>query len=103
MQKVESSSLFIRSHESPGNRGFCLPSDDRAHLLRHGQKLSSANLCPFDRPVVLAAMRRREPVTPLRRLRVHPQREPRILVAQLVSRVADVVAAGAAEARVRPA
>ena len=34
MQKVESSSLFIRSHEGPGNGAFSLLLDDRAWTAR---------------------------------------------------------------------
>jgi len=57
-------------------------------------------LCPFDRRVVGIPLRLRQPVAALRRLRIDPQREAGILVAKVVSRVANVVAARAAEARV---
>jgi hypothetical protein len=42
-----------------------------------------------------------EPLASLGRLRVDLEREPRVLVADLARRVVDVVAAGAAEARIR--
>ena len=37
MQKVESSSLFIRSNESPASRGFLLLSDGDVILCGNGQ------------------------------------------------------------------
>ena len=90
MQKVESSSLFIRSLKGPGNGAFFVPSDDDGRLCRNRQSIAGANWCqlsPLERQVVLLAMRGRESVAPLRRLRVNPQREARVFVAELVGRV----------------
>jgi len=43
-----------------------------------------------------------QPITPLRRLHVQAEHEPPVLVAELVSGVADVIAARATQTRVRP-
>jgi hypothetical protein len=48
-------------------------------------------------------LRPRHAVAPFRRLRVAAEREPRVLVAELVGRVPLAVAADAPEARVRAA
>src|SRR5437868_11686255 len=103
MQKVVGSSPIIRSHESPGDRAFSLLSDGRVLLSGNRQRRTTAHYCPIKRPVVRLPVQRSQALTPFRRLRVDAEGEAGVLVAELVGRVADVVAAGAAEARVRPA
>ena len=93
MQKVVGSSPIIRSRK-PRKRGFLLP-------VRATGRGSCRRCCPFARPVVRVALRFRHPLASVRRLRVDPEREPRIRVSELVGHVADVIAPGAAERRVR--
>ena len=98
MQKVVGSSPIIRSTKAPEMGPFCCP-----RLLRSLPAPALArHCCPFDRSVERLAVRLRHPVASLHGLLVHAEREARVLVAELVGRVADVVAAArAAQGRVR--
>src|SRR5207248_2383661 len=69
---------------------------------RNRQRLAAAHCCPFDRRVERLALRPGHALAPLRRLRVAAEGEPRVLVAELVGRIADIVAADTAEAGVGP-
>src|SRR5438309_651492 len=70
--------------------------------MRHLHELRG-EVCPPDRRVEGVPLWLRHAITPCRRLRVDPEREPRICVTELRGRVAYVIAARAAERRVRPA
>ncbi len=95
--RVRVSSSALRK---PRQSGLFLCSDERGFRLRNRQRVASAHPCPFDRAVVLLAVRYGEPIAALDRLRVDAEGEPWVLVAELVGGVADVVAADAAEARI---
>ena len=100
MQKVVGSSPIIRSLEGPGNGAFLAGSGSLDRFL-DGQKVDlAAHCCPIERRIVGVPLRLRHPLAPRRCLRVHPQREPRVLMAELRGRVADVIAARAPQARV---
>jgi hypothetical protein len=85
------------SSESPARRGFLLPLT----ATRRDRSLPQCPLLPFDRLIEGPSLRLRQAISALRCLRVDPEGEARIFVTDLVRRVADIVAAGAAEAGVR--
>jgi hypothetical protein len=77
MQKVEGSSPFIRSSTAPLDGAFCCLDLQR----RHDQIGISAHLCPSNCPVIGLQVRAGQTIAALCRLRVHPEREARVLVA----------------------
>ena len=102
MQKVVGSNPIIRSFSQKPRKTarFFMLSDRRFLRDRSRDRLAVAHCCPFNRSVVRLPMFRGHPISLLRRLRLDLQREPRILMPELVGRVAHVVTARATEARV---